>query len=122
MINFVSMKKIRYISSFLFGLIVFFALLLQSVHSFCHLVEASSREKCHHNYSEKKAQITHSHDFENCFTCEFTFSTSIKSEDFCLSFNTNHFFSNSSFFRFKNVTSFFCGSLFSLRAPPNLIV
>ncbi|HEY0046307.1 MAG TPA: hypothetical protein VGB44_06325 [Flavobacterium sp.] len=51
-----------------------FAMLYQSVHSFHHIVEEFTVEKCHHNHSDSKTELTHQHDAEKCFTCEYRFS------------------------------------------------
>jgi hypothetical protein len=112
------MKRKHSIGSFLFGLTIFLALLIQSVHSFHHIEEAFSKEHCHHDYSKSKHQITHSHEFDNCFTCEFAFSSSLK-----ITSNENYFklieFSKKEIFNFYNKTpNHFSGSLFSLRGPP----
>jgi hypothetical protein len=116
------MKIKHALRSFLFGLIVFFAILLQSAHSFHHLEEAFSTEECHHNYSENDSQITHSHEFENCFVCEFTFSNSVKKEFTTFYFKNVEISSLYSFAKSREITSFFCGALFALRAPPSFVV
>lgn len=120
--TFASMKRKFALGSFLFGLIVFFAILLQSVHSFHHLEEAFSTKECHHNYSENTSQITHSHHFDHCFACEFTFSNSIKTEFLSFKFKKVEVSSSYSFAKSREITQFFCGSLFALRAPPTVIV
>ena len=116
------MKRKYSIGSFLFGFAVFFAILLQSAHSFHHLEETISAKKCHHDYSENTSQITHSHHFDHCFVCEFTFSNSIKTEFLSFKFKKVEISSSYSFAKSKEITQFFCGSLFALRAPPTVIV
>jgi len=122
MFTFAIMKRKNSIGSFLFGLTIFLALLIQSIHSFHHIEEAFSKQHCHHDYSESKQQITHSHEFDNCFTCEFAFSTSIKSEVFSFDFKKIQVSETYTFFHSREITQFFCGSLFALRAPPTFIV
>ncbi len=118
MLTFVLMKRKYSIGSFLFGLTIFLALLIQSLHSFHHIEEVFSREHCHHDYSQSKHQITHSHEFDNCFSCEFAFSSSLK-----ITSNENYFIlielSKKEIFNFyKKTPNHFSGSLFCLRGPP----
>ena len=114
-------KKIS-ILGFTFGAIVLLALLLQSFHSTSHLFTLFSEKECHHKYHENKTEFGHAHhDFDHCFVCEFTFSTSLHS-DFCLfEFKKIDFFTNNSFFDSKAIVNHFRGSLFALRAPPCFI-
>jgi hypothetical protein len=119
--TFALMKK-QYTSQF-FGLLVLFALLLQSVHSIHHLEEVFVEKKCHHDFSKNSSEITHSHNnLEHCFVCEFTFSNAVTASFFSFE-HKNPVVSNSySFFHSKEITQFFKGSLFALRAPPAFIV
>ena len=84
LVTFALMDKKNSIISLIFGVIVLLALLLQSFHSGSHLASLFSEKECHHKYHENKTEFGHAHhDFDHCFVCEFTFSTSLKS-DFCL--------------------------------------
>ena len=68
-------KKAR-IFGFSIGLIVLVALLLQSFHAGHHLEELFAEKQCHHKYDKYKTEISHAHhDFDDCFVCEFTFSS-----------------------------------------------
>lgn len=117
------MKKRNSILSFSFGLLVMLALLLQSMHSIHHLEEAFVEKKCLHDSSKSKADITHSHHhFENCFVCEFTFSTAVNTNFFSFEYKNPVVATSYSFFHSKGITQFFKGSLFALRAPPTFIV
>lgn len=120
MITFAIMKRKYSIGSFLFGLIVFFAILLQSVHSFHHLEEAFATKECHHDYSENTSQITHSHHFDHCFACEFTFSSAVDTFHKVANLKVNFINSKVFFFVPFNDISFFKGSSFLLRGPPIL--
>jgi len=117
------MNKRNSFLSFSFGLLVVFALLLQSLHSIHHLEETLVEKKCHHNYSKSNSEITHSHhNLDHCFLCEFTFSTAVNSPFFSIEnknpvVNTSYSFSHS-----KEIAQFYKGSLFALRAPPTFIV
>ncbi len=114
------MKRKYSIGSFLFGLIVLFAILLQSVHSYHHLEKVFAKEKCHHEYSKNDSQITHSHELENCFACEFTFSNSIKKE--FLTYNFKRVITSPlySIIKSREIIRFFSGAIFALRAPPTI--
>lgn len=117
------MKKKYSILSFLFGLTILFAIVLQSVHSFNHLEKSLSEKICHHKYAKNKTIIGHAHnDLEHCFVCEFTFSTSLKSDIFSYSFKKIIIPDSYSFFYSKEITQSFRGALFALRAPPSFIV
>lgn len=120
MITFAVMKRKYSIGSFLFGLIVFLAILLQSVHSFHHLEEAFATKECHHDYSEETSQITHSHHFDHCFSCEFTFSSAVDTFHKVATLKVNFANSKVFFFVTSNDISFFKGSSFLLRGPPIL--
>lgn len=121
--TFALMNKKNSIISFIFGVIVLLALLLQSFHSGSHLASLFSEKECHHKYAENKTEIGHAHhDFDHCFTCEFTFSASLKSEFFSWNFKKTEIPVSYSFFYSKEITQSFRGSLFALRAPPSFIV
>jgi hypothetical protein len=111
------MKKHSKKISFSIGWIIVMALLIQSFHAFHHLEEVFHKTTCHH-FSTSKHQITHSHEFEKCFTCEFVFSSVV----FDLIKNTAvkieiGLFKNKQIF-FTAIISIFNGSLYSLRGPP----
>jgi len=117
------MNKKNSIASLIFGIIVLFAILLQSFHSVSHLVSLFSEKECQHKYAENKTEIGHAHhNFDHCFTCEFTFSTPLKSDLFSINFKKTEIPFSHYFFYSKKITQTFRGSLFSLRAPPCLIV
>jgi len=117
------MKNKNSILSFVFGLLVFCAIVLQSIHSFNHLEKELTTKHCHHKYAKNKTEFTHDHhNLGHCFICEFTFSTSIKSEFFISYFKKVEIPVRYSYFYFKEITRLFLGSLFALRAPPSFIV
>lgn len=114
-------KKIVIVNSFLM-FAVLFAMLFQSIHSYEHLVKQLSEKECHHKYVSSK-EITHQHHgFEHCFVCDFTLSSFVSSG--ISHFEFKHISLPSSHFIFKSreITQFFAGSLFALRAPPSFIV
>jgi hypothetical protein len=115
-------KKVTCIS-LLFGMAVLFALVLQSVHTFSHLEKELTKKQCHHKYAKNKTEFTHAHhNNDHCFVCEFTFSTSIKSDFFSFNFKRVQIPVSYSYFYSKEITQSFRGSLFALRAPPSFIV
>ena len=121
--TFATMKRTHSIGSFLFGLIVLAAILLQSVHSFQHLEKALTEKHCYHKYALNKTEISHAHnDFEYCFTCEFTFSNTLKSDFFTFNFKKVEISTSYTYFFSKEIVNHFKGSLFALRAPPTFIV
>jgi len=123
MLTFAVMKKRNSILSFSFGLLVVVALLLQSLHSVHHLEEAFVEKKCHHNYSNSYAEITHSHNnLDHCFVCEFTFSNATTPTFFSFEHQDLTVANSYTVFHSKQITQFFKGSLFALRAPPAFIV
>ena len=76
--TFAVMKRKLQLLNFGMGLIVLFAILFQSVHSFEHLAKQLSEKQCHHKYHSHKTEINHSHhNFDKCFVCEFAFSSYI---------------------------------------------
>ena len=114
-------KKYVIINTFL-ALAVLFAMLFQSVHSFEHVAKQISEKKCHHSHTSKQ-EITHQHqNLEHCFVCDFTISSFVTLDIHHFEFKKIIFPSGYSFFKTKEITQFFKGSLFSLRAPPSFIV
>ena len=101
---------------------VLFSMLFQSLHSYEHLLEKNSQEKCHQKHIGSGTQLTHQHyNLEHCFACEFTFSNFISSDFFTFEFKKVTLLSYYSFFNSKEIINFFKGSLFALRAPPIFI-
>jgi hypothetical protein len=104
------------------SVIILFAILFQSVHSYEHLTKELTEKKCIHKHNSNK-EITHEHkSFEHCFVCDFSFSNFISSNSFYYNYQKIVFISESSFTDSKQITYYFKGRLFSLRAPPNFIV
>jgi hypothetical protein len=114
-------KKFVILNSFL-ALAVLFVMLFQSVHSFEHLAQQLSEKKCHHKYTSSK-EITHQHhNFDHCFVCNFTLSSFVDSNISQFEFKKIIISSGYSLFKSREITQFFKGSLFALRAPPIFIV
>lgn len=114
-------KKIILINLFM-SLTVLFAMLFQTIHSYEHVYKQLTEKYCHHQYVEGQKQITHSHTVDtNCHVCHFAFSTFIPNRFQALSFYKVTIETSSVSFYAKDASTFFKGSLFSLRAPPALI-
>lgn len=114
-------KKFVILNTFL-ALAVLFAMGFQSVHSFEHLAQQLSEKKCHHE-STSKQQITHQHhNLDHCFVCNFSLSSFIAADISSFEFQKTNFPSGYTFFKSREITQFFKGSLFALRAPPVFIV
>lgn len=120
--TFAVMKRKLQLLNFGMGLIVLFAILFQSVHSFEHLAKQLSEKQCHHKYHSHKTEINHSHhNFDKCFVCEFAFSSYISLSKKEINFSNKEIVTKYSFEYSREIFSCFKGSLFSLRAPPVFI-
>jgi hypothetical protein len=117
------MKSSAAILRFSLGAIILFAMLLQSFHSFGHLAKQFSEKHCAHKYASGTNEISHSHhDFERCFSCEFTFSHFVSTDVFSLQRHISIPDSGYTATRSREILSYFRGSLFSYRGPPAFIV
>jgi hypothetical protein len=114
-------NKFVTVNSFLV-LAVLLSMLFQYVHTYEHLVQQLSKKECHHKYTSSH-EITHQHhDLEHCFVCHFSVSNFLSSEIYRFEFQKITIPSRYSFFKSREITQFFKGSLFALRAPPVFIV
>lgn len=114
-----SMNRKSFITSFSFGLIVLVALLLQAFHAGHHLEDFFSEKHCHHKYDKFKTEISHAHhDFDDCFVCEFTFSSVIPTSFFSFKLENVEPKSITLFSDYVVNIHFFSGSHYSLRGPP----
>lgn len=113
-------KKFVIVNSFL-AVAVLFSMLFQFVHSYEHLAKQFSEKECHHKYASSH-EITHQHhDAEHCFVCHFSVGSFVASEITSFEFQKITIPSGYSFFKSKEITQFFKGSLFALRAPPMIL-
>ena len=113
------MKKRVLIVNTILGLIVLFSILFQSFHAMSHLEKQFVAKHCSHKYNHSKTEINHAHhDFDHCFTCEFTFSSSLEIETTIIALKYNSLFYNPSFLNTSEGIVFYSGSSFSLRGPP----
>jgi hypothetical protein len=116
------MKKKFVIINSLLAIVVLFSILFQSVHSYEHLVKQISEKHCHHKPTSS-SQITHQHhSFDHCFVCNYTLDSFISSNISSFQCIKKPISTGYSFVYSKEITNFFRGSLFALRAPPHFIV
>ena len=117
------MKKRFLIVNSIMGLVVLLAILLQSFDAIGHLEKQFSEKHCYHNYHHHKTEINHSHEnLDHCFVCEFAFSSFISPSKITFTSQKVEIVSKYSSYYSKEITQFFRGSLFALRAPPSFIV
>jgi hypothetical protein len=115
------MKKKFVIVNFFLAVAVLFSMLFQFVHTYEHLAKQLSQKECHHKYTSSH-EITHQHhDVEHCFVCHFSTSSFVASDINHFEFQKISFSTEYSFFKSKDITQFFKGSLFALRAPPMIL-
>jgi hypothetical protein len=99
---------------------VLFTMLVQSLHSFEHLHQLFQEKECHHTYTGNTELSHQHHPFDQCNVCEFTLGAFVPPSN--LAYNTIEkpplplYSSHYS----KDIISFFKGSLFALRGPPQL--
>ncbi|MFA9191936.1 hypothetical protein AAGV28_11215 [Flavobacterium sp. FZUC8N2.13] len=112
------MKKKYIIINVLLSIAVLFSILFQSVHAYNHHSEQMGA-KHSHQHSKNKADISNNHSIsEKCFTCDFSFSSFTTTDFYVFPFNKNNVVGTSISNFTPQPSSFFKGSLFSLRGPP----
>jgi septin family protein len=113
------MKKNTVFINVILTVAILFSIVFQSLHSYEHHSEQLTIKKCVHKHSNNKTQIQHSHQsIENCFTCGFTFSFSTTTVPAFFEFSQNSKVVSVLFSYFQPHFSFYKGSSFSLRGPP----
>lgn len=116
------MKNKITILNFVLTFAVLFSMLFQTVHSYEHFSKQLLEKKCLHK-SNSSQEITHQHhNYDTCFVCNFTIGSFINSDNTAFEFKKINLFSGYSFFKSREITSYFKGTLFALRAPPSFIV
>jgi len=115
------MKKKIIVVNFLMSVLVLSAMLFQTIHSYEHVFKQLSEKPCEHHYSKNHKEITHSHSVDTkCHICHFALSTYIPNAFHNVVFQKVQIDIKPIFVYTKSVSTFFKGSLFSLRAPPAL--
>lgn len=111
------MKRRQLIIHLFLAVAVLFSILFQSIDSIGHLKETFSQKVCHHTYTSK-AEFTHSHHkFDNCYVCQFSFSSVITPIKFSYVFSTANY-KIPYFCNYTDAVYLFSGSLYSDRGPP----
>lgn len=104
------------------GLVVLLAILFQSFDAMSHLKKQFSEKQCHHKYALNKTEVGHVHEIlDQCFVCEFAFSSFISPSKITYTSQKVEIVTQYFSYYSKELTQFFRGSLFALRAPPNFI-
>ena len=99
-------------------LIVLLSILFQYGHSYEHAAQQLSEKKCYHKYNSSQ-EITHQHkDLEHCLICNFRLSAYVGPNISVFEFKKIIFPSGYNVLNSREITQFFKGSLFALRAPP----
>lgn len=115
------MRKKFQIINISLALVILSSILLQSAHALEHMAAEFTQEKCVHSYETGKFQITHQHhNFDHCFTCEFSFSNFISPETYVLRVFSTHQ-EIPYFFTASETPVSFSGCAYSLRGPPSFI-
>ncbi len=114
------MKSESLLNKSIFFLLVLLSFSLQQIHSCIHLANQFSEKHCHHKYQKHKNEINHSHHDEDCSSCEFVFSNFHFQTAYNKSYVILKKISLVSLSIVKELHIFFSGSLFALRAPPQI--
>lgn len=116
------MKKRFFILNFFLTFAVLFSMLFQYIHSYEHFIVQLSEKKCHHK-SVSTSDITHQHHkYDSCFVCDFSISSCVHSDSSVFELSISNLPSRRFVFKSREITQYYIGSLFALRAPPSFIV
>lgn len=92
----------------------------QSVHNFEHLLEQISEKKCLHE-RHFETEITHQHkSLDQCFVCEFAFSSYVISSLDNFEFENSLCFFEQNSFSNTTFSYYFKGISYPLRGPPTV--
>ncbi|MFQ3173426.1 MAG: hypothetical protein ACI9WT_001872 [Flavobacterium sp.] len=112
------MKKKFSFVNFILTIAVLFSILMQSVHSYEHIIKQFSEENCHHKLTSG-TEITHQHNkFHTCYLCSFSISSFLSADVNYSEVSILVLSSGNSSAISKEIIQFFKGSLFALRGPP----
>ena len=114
------MKKKGVIINLLLTLIVLFPILFQVVHIYEHHSEnrEAQQQSISQDTSENQLKMNQTIS-EDCFVCDFKFTVHSLTSIFIYSFPVDSSVAANQLFFLPKVIYFYCGSLFSLRAPPH---
>jgi hypothetical protein len=112
------MKRKFSIYSFLLTMTVLLSMLFQSLHKYEHIAQQLSEIQCVHK-KNSVAEITHQHhNFDFCGVCDYKLSGFTFPVLPHFELNSVELYLNNTGFKSFEITQFFKGSLFALRAPP----
>jgi PP-loop superfamily ATP-utilizing enzyme len=112
------MKKKFSLLNLVLTIALLFSILIQSIHSYEHVLKQFSEKKCHHKLTSG-TEITHQHNkVHTCYLCSFTVSSFLATDSNSSELDSLVVNSGNSLSVSKEITQFFKGSLFALRAPP----
>jgi hypothetical protein len=112
------MKKKFSILSYVLTMTVLLSMLFQSVHKYEHIAKQLSEIQCVHE-KNSTTEITHQHhNFDFCGICAYKLSNFTFLGFATFELNTLELSTKNVDFEFYEITQFFTGSLFALRAPP----
>ena len=112
------MKKKHIIINVFLSMAVLFSILFQSIHAYEHHSEQIAAKHSQH-HSKNKVETNNNHSVsEKCVTCDFNFYSFTTADFFVFQFYVNSAVKAFTSFFSQQSSSFFKGSLFSLRAPP----
>lgn len=112
------MKKKHIIINVFLSMAVLFSILFQSIHAYEHHSEQIAAKHSQHHSKNKVETNNHHSVSEKCVTCDFNFYSFTTADFFVFEFHINKAVTTLSLFFCHQHSSFFAGSLFSLRAPP----
>ena len=97
---------------------VLLSMLFQSLHKYKHIAQQLSEVQCVHK-KNSAAEITHQHhSFDFCGVCDYKLSGFTFPVLPHFELNSLELYLNNTDFKSFEITQFFKGSLFALRAPP----
>jgi hypothetical protein len=118
--TFVAMKiKFAIINASL-AVVVLFAIVFQSLHSFEHLAKQLTEKKCVHKQSFG-FEITHEHEsFDHCFICEYAVGNYLTPKSYSFEYQNSIYNTEQKVFYFVPSNSHFSGISYALRGPPQV--
>lgn len=115
------MKQKFAIINFVLSVTVLFSVLFQSIHSYVHQSEINTENLNTLENSKNKQALSHQHTINlKCAACDFQFSCFTAADFFHYNFIKIAVVTQLTTIVLPPPSSYFSGSLFSLRAPPAL--
>lgn len=115
------MKKRLVFLNVFFALSMLAAIVSQSLHEMAHYTEFKKERHCHHE-QQSREDVSHEHvNLDHCHLCDFVFANFTTPEIFSFQIQKAVLTADKPFAHNREITQFFRGSLFALRAPPTLV-